>query len=423
MTDYSSSGASSGKAPRLPDLARNFPLRIHKGTGYWHKKVRGRVYYFGKVADDPKGRAALDAYFRVKADLEAGRRPRVEQQGAVTIATLVDRFINVKRDLLDSGELSHRTLAEYQATTDLLSRTFGKQRLAADLYADDFTKLRKSMALKWGPHRLAKIIQYIRSVFKFGFESGLIERPVLFGSGFKRPSKKTLRLHRAERGPKLLSRDEVRRLIDNSGPQLKAMILLGINCGFGNTDCGSLPISALDLEAGWVNYPRPKTGVARRCPLWPETIDAIRRVLAKRATPRDAEDADLVFITKYGRSWAKDTSTNPISQEMKKILKSLNINGRQGLGFYTLRHTFRTVSDEARDQPAIDFIMGHARDDMASLYREAIADERMLAVTAYVRTWLGGWGVASVRYRHWLKSLSAEARSALSSGQADATTK
>lgn len=36
---------------RRPD----FPLRIHKGTGYWCKKIRGHVYYFGKVADDHKG--------------------------------------------------------------------------------------------------------------------------------------------------------------------------------------------------------------------------------------------------------------------------------------------------------------------------------------------------------------------------------
>ena len=39
------------------------------------------------------------------------------------------------------------------------------------------------------------------------------------------------------------------------------MILLATNCGFGNNDCGTLPKSALDLEAGWVDYLRPKTAV------------------------------------------------------------------------------------------------------------------------------------------------------------------
>ena len=36
------------------------------------------------------------------------------------------------------------------------------------------------------------------------------------------------------------------------------MILLGINCGFGQTDISSLHEKALDLEGGWVTFPRPK---------------------------------------------------------------------------------------------------------------------------------------------------------------------
>jgi hypothetical protein len=42
---------------------------------------------------------------------------------------------------------------------------------------------------------------------------------------------------------------------------LKAMILLGINCGFGNSDCAALPQKPLDLDGGWVRFDRPKTGI------------------------------------------------------------------------------------------------------------------------------------------------------------------
>ena len=68
---------------------------------------------------------------------------------------------------------------------------------------------------------------------------------------------------------------EIRQLLDIAPVQIKAMILLGVNAAFGNNDVASLPLSAIDLELGWIDYPRPKTGIARRCPLWTETVEAL----------------------------------------------------------------------------------------------------------------------------------------------------
>jgi integrase len=166
------------------------------------------------------------------------------------------------------------------------------------------------------------------------------------------------------------------------------MILLGINCGFGNSDCGNLPLSAVNLEARMIDFPRPKTGIARRCPLWPETVEALREVAGKRPVPKNEEHAGLVFITKYGLPWAKDTADQTLAKEFGKLLRALDINGRKGLGFYTLRHTFRTIADEAKDQPAADYIMGHEVPHMSSVYRETLSDERLKAVTDHVRVWL-----------------------------------
>jgi integrase len=373
-----------------------FPLFPH-AAGVWAKKIRGKMHYFGPWAD-PDG--ALKKYLEQKDALHAGRKPREATEG-VTVKDLANRFLNAKKALMDAGELSPRTWAEYKAAAVLLVSSFGKGRRVDDLDPEDFAKLRNKMAAKWGPHRLAKMIQYARSVFKHGFDAGLIDRPVRFGPGFNRPTKKTIRLHRAEQGLKLFSAAEVRGLVQGAlvvgkdgpdlvqaGAQLRAMILLGVNCGFGNADCGNLPLAALDLEGSWVNYPRPKTGIPRRCPLWPETVAAVKEALAKRPQPKDPADADLVFITKYGLSWSKDTSTNPVSQEMGKLLRALHINGRKGLGFYTLRHVFRTVADEAKDQPAADQIMGHEVASMSSVYRETISDARLRAVAEHVRGWL-----------------------------------
>jgi integrase len=282
--------------------------------------------------------------------------------------------------------LSPHTFANYKRASDTLVAHVGKSRLVADLDPEDFAGLRNKMAKKWGPHRLGVTIQHIRSVFKHAFDAGLIPTPVRFGPGFKAPTKKTFRLHRAGQGAKLFTTDELRRILDAAGTTMKAMLYLGINCGFGNSDCGNLPTSALDLDGGWLDYPRPKTGVNRRCPLWPETVQALRKALADRPDPKSEEDAGLFFITKYGGPWAKDTPDSPITKEMRKLLDRLGIEGHKN--FYTLRHVFRTVADEAKDQPAVDFLMGHAANDMASVYRERISDERLCAVSDYVRAWL-----------------------------------
>jgi integrase len=389
MTQANSTAGATGSKPAdavpadLPTRARpakpypDFPLYPHP-MGYWAKKVRGRMHYFGPW-EDPDG--ALAKYNEQKDDLHAGNTPRAKQK-ALTVKDAVNAYLNEKDSRVEAGELSARTRREYKEATDEVVKEFGKRRRVADLRSDDFAALRKRMAQSWGPTRLGNMIQTVRSIFKFAYESELIERPVRFGPSFKKPSKKVLRLHRAAKGVKMFAAEEVHRLLGAAGTQIRAMILLGVNAGMGNTDCGRLPLTALNLDAGWLDYPRPKTGIARRCPLWPETVAAIRNALAKRPKPKDPADATLVFVTKYRGPWAQTA----ITHEMTKLLSDLDINGRRN--FYALRHTFRTIADRAKDQPAADFIMGDARDDMASVYREGIEDDRLQAVADYVRAWL-----------------------------------
>lgn len=118
--------------------------------------------YFG-TWDDPD--SALNKYLEQKDALHAGRKPRDDEDG-VTIKELANRFLHAKKALMTNGELSPRTWAEYKTATDLLIANFGKQRLVADVDADDFAMLRNRIAKKWGLHRLANTIQYVRSVFQ-----------------------------------------------------------------------------------------------------------------------------------------------------------------------------------------------------------------------------------------------------------------
>jgi integrase len=376
MSEANSTPLALSNKPAKP--YPDFPLFAH-AAGKWCKKIRGRFVYFGQW-DDPD--AALAKYLDQKDALHAGRTPRPEPD-ALTVKEAVNVFLDEKEHRVASGELSQRTWDEYKEACDTIIAAFGKTRLVLDLRPDDFAALRRRMAKGWGPARLGKMITCVRCVFKFAYDSDLLDRPIRYGPSFKKPSKKTMRLHRAQKGLQLYKADEIRRIIAAADQPLKTMILLGINAGLGNTDCARLPLAALDIETGWLDYPRPKTGIARRCWLWPQTLEAIKEALAERPDPKHAANAGLVFITKYGNPWNDDST---VTHEMRKLLDKLGMNGHRN--FYTLRHTFRTVADESKDQPAVDHIMGHARDDMASVYRERIDDARFKAIADYVHGWL-----------------------------------
>ena len=361
---------------------KDYPLYAH-ATRRWAKKIKGRIHYFGPW-DDPDG--ALQRYLDQRDDLMAGRTPRVKAEG-LTIRDLLNRFLTAKKMMVDAGEITPRTFADYHATCQRIATAFGKDRLVDDLAADDFRRLRANIAKVWGPVRLGNEIQRVRSVFKFGFDEGLLAVPIRYGQAFTKPSRRVIRKLRNGNGPRMFEAHEIRAILGAAPLNLRAMVLLGVNCGFGNADCANLPRKALDLKGGWVDYPRPKTGIPRRCPLWPETVAALREVLHHRPKPKDAAHAGLVFITRKRESYAKDTADNPITKAMRALLKELGIQ-RPYVGFYALRHTFETIGGDARDQVAVDHIMGHARDDMASVYRERISDARLRAVVEHVHAWL-----------------------------------
>ncbi len=376
------------KKPRKP--RPNFPLFPH-ASGQWAKKILQRIHYFGKWADP---QAALEKYLAEKDDLLAGRTPSPKGgPDGPTVADLCNHFLTFKKGLLASGEIADRTFQEYFSVCQRLVTAFGKTRPIADLVGDDFQRLRERMARDWGPVRVGNEIQRVRSVFKYGYDAALIDRPVRFGPGFKKPSAKVLRQNRAKAGLRMFEREELLAALEHATINAKAMMLLGINAGMGNTDLALLPAKAINLKTGWLDHPRPKTGIPRHVPLWPETVEAIRAALAERQAPKDHAHTHLLFIGPRGESYIGKARGYRVHQEVARVLRWAKVE-RQGLSFYALRHTFQTVAEGAHDLAAVQSIMGHAAagSDMSAVYRERVEDARLVAVVEHVRKWLFGDG-------------------------------
>ena len=363
----------------------DYPLFAHS-AGVWAKKIRGRLHYFGPWSDP---QAALEKWLREKDYLLAGKIPPAEHDpDALTVGKMVNLCIESRDRKVQTGERSYHTVDKYKAVGREVIEHFGRTTIVETLTPADFAAFRVKLATGRNLKTLEGRITYARAFFHYANKNGYIERSLtkLWGTEFDKPCKTAVSKLSAET-VRLFEGDEIRKLLQSADHQLKAMILLGINAAFGPTDIGIVKQS--DIREGWLMLARRKTGKSRRVPLWAETIKAIEAAKRHRPKPKDEADNELLFITKYGRSWLPDSTHFPLTAEFTKLRKRCGITGK-GKSFYALRHTFQTIGDEVRDFIATSAIMGHIDQTISGIYREKIGDDRLQAVTDHVRQWLFG---------------------------------
>ncbi len=398
---------SEGEATRRPAVANkphpNFPLTPHR-NGQFCKKIRGQIYYFGSVKDPD---AALRTYHKHCQALHSGQISEVKRDDEeFTVRDLANRFLEAAEARKEADELTARTFADYFRDCERLIKFFGRNRAVESITRDDLKKLRAYLARGVKPQTLNGRVGVTRSILKFAYDEELIEKPIRFGKDLKRPDKRVLRRSQAESGRTHFLAGEIRTLLEAAPPQLKAMILLGINCGLGNKDIAKLRANCIDLEHGWIDYPRPKTGVERRCPLWPETVKAIKAVVGRgglQQAGRRPESEGLLFVTRKGhpfvRSEPKTSAAghpyvvehDAIATKLKRIMDRKGI-AIPGLGFYGLRRSFETIGGETGNKVAVDHVMGHAppNSDMGAVYRQHVAESALRQVTDHVHECLFG---------------------------------
>lgn len=360
---------------------KDFPLFLHR-NGQWAKKVRGKLHYFGTDAIQ-----ARDRWLAQRDDLLAGRTPReAKADDCLTVQRLCDLFMESREAKADTGEITRLTYDDYFETVKHLVAVFGRTADVLQLTPADFRRLRVKLSKGVGLKTLDGRIRRTRAVFNHASKNAWIEKNLntLWGTEFNPPSKTAIR--KASDGvERMFTPSEIRSLLEHASPQVKAMIFLGLNGGLGNLDVAL--IERDDIANGWLVRKRSKTGVARRIPLWKETIAAIDEALRVRPDHKDMDDAGKVFITRCGVAWVRPGSFSALSHEFVKTMKKAGVTGA-GKSFYTLRHVFQTIGDQTKDFVAVSALMGHVDGSISGHYRERVDDNRLKAVTDHVRAWL-----------------------------------
>ncbi|MHC4534770.1 MAG: tyrosine-type recombinase/integrase [Planctomycetota bacterium] len=343
-----------------------FPLTLHN-TGQYCKKIKGKLYYFGT---DKK--TALNRYLEQAAYLHVGKLPKPKCAGdALSIKTLCNLYLDHQESRSMIGEIKLRHLYDQTSLLRDFVRFSGSNRTVSDISTVDLQNYRKKL-IKAGksPNTINNRIAAVKAMYNWALDNEIIDNsPRLKAVKKITPPKKEKTTFTVQ---------QIQKLLGNASNQMKAMIWLGLNCGFGCTDCAELQWRNLDLKNGRINFPRGKTGISRNLPLWPETVQAIRDI---------PEKGDLIFYTRRGNPWVRSirspekdrnekyTKDDAVSKEFSKLMKKVGIHAPKGTGFYSLRRTAATLAARSGDPFAVQKLLGHADVKMASVYVQNISEQ------------------------------------------------
>jgi len=378
--------------------------------GVWAKTVKGKTYYFGRIDEDETGDKAVADWLRRKdailSGLDGVSGVRLNcTVDAYTLNHLSTDFLKACRAKSISGELSPATYGDYSYEIPLLVAFLGKDAVVSDLKPDHFQAYGNHLvnSRKLGRHARRRVIAYCKAMFNWGAKNDRYLAPS-YGTGFVAPdtSKDAMRQAKARAGVKdhstrILTGDELDKLLDATTPLFKGIILLSVNCGLGPADLGRLRWRDIDLNTGALNMPRGKTGTDRRGYVWKKTRKALARVATLKhnrlAIAKDGQDA-LVFVTRKAMPMYREIEQiedgrsvgvkicNSISGTFGKLARSLKL---EGVTQYRLRHTFKTLGKKARDPDALNLMMGHKDGTTGEIYdHEEIEFSRMEQVSKVV---------------------------------------
>jgi integrase len=348
-----------------------FPLTLHK-TGQYCKKIKGKLYYFG--SDRQK---ALQRYLGEASYLHNGHGPmRGTRNARITVKALCNLYLEYQESRVEAGELTARHYADQVQSLRKLVRLLGQHRQVEEISALDLQNYKRTLQGRYtSKHRMNLHLSIMKAVFRWARKNDIIEHIPNVDAVSK------VKIIHKERP--VFAPAQIRELLNAADIQMKAMIWLGLNCGFGCTDCSELRWTDIDLENGRVKLARKKTGIPRNLPLWPETIGAIRGI------PRTG---DRVFCTSKGNPWVrtirtvgadgvtKYTADNAISKKFAKLLKEAGIKTEKGMGFYTLRRTAANLTATSGDPFAVQRLLGHADLKMATTYVQDVSEQTDRAI-------------------------------------------
>ncbi|HBG25829.1 MAG TPA: hypothetical protein DDX75_01890 [Phycisphaerales bacterium] len=342
-----------------------FPLTRHP-TGQYCKKINGKIHYFGSDKKE-----ALQKYLNQAAYLHGNQE--VTQQkftdDDITLNQLCDMYLKYQFAKVQANDLTAAHHNEQISSLNKLINFLGqskKIKAISTLDLQNYKRMLQKSAIS--VYRLNLHISILKALFHWARKNDiLVNIPNIDAVSRGKIIHKEKFIFSSEQVSKLLSFADIK---------MKAMIWLGLNCGFGCTDCAELKWTDVDFTNARVKLPRRKTGIFRDLPLWPETVGALKNI------PRMGQ---LVFYTSRGKPYiqtkfktdgngdGKYVTLNILTTKFSRLIKRSGLNVPKGTGFYSLRRTAATIAARSGDPFAVQRLLGHADLQMATRYVQDVS--------------------------------------------------
>jgi integrase len=359
-------GDSAMKSSRRKTRSDKFPLTLHT-TGQYCKKIQGKMYYFGS-----EKKQALERYLDQATYLHGGRNLiQKASNGNMTLRELCTLYLQYQQSKVKANDLSAKHHNDQISSLRKFRTFLGQDRKIKNISTLDLQRYKRKLQGDYGSVcRLNLHISIMKAMFHWVRKNDILENI---------PNIDAISRGKVVYQEKFtFTSEHINKLLSAADIKMRAMIWLGLNCGFGCTDCAQLEWKDLDFENNRVGLARKKTGIMRNLPLWPETIQALKKV------PKSGK---LVFYTSKGHPWIrtliraqdngqiKYAAINSITPGFSKLIRRAGIQAPKGTGFYTLRRTAATIAARSGDPFAVQRLLGHADLKMATRYVQDVSKQ------------------------------------------------
>ena len=290
------------------------PISFHKPTGQYYVTRGGKRIYLG--ADRS---AAVERYHRLNLPDPEPERPIAPPP--LTVKELANRFIATQRANWQNPQVTLRCYREW------VGRFLEDhpRLLASELTVEMFAAWKLGLRARgYAAETINHYLNTVRAMFAFAEQTGSFSIGLPCQSGSRTNDGHPM----VGPGRPLYTPSEVQSLLRTADPQMRAMILLALNCGFGPKDLRDLTWG--HFEGDRVTLPRSKTGICQDVPVMGGHRQRFGARQVGPCRPRPPEqpsggkvrsDGGHTFITYFWRPWSKDA----VAEQFRKLCKETGI--------------------------------------------------------------------------------------------------